>query len=353
MKKSNIKLTVFAVIFIFYYALVFVFSKQVKSGVENGIFICLNLLIPSLFMPTFMCAFFQSSGALKVIGRCTNTLGKIILQENGNAFAIFLLSTVSGYPVGSALIRAAYDNGEINKTTAEFLSLFSICAGPGFILIGVGDNMLFSREAGGILLISHIASAFVCAFVFSRFKKDSNFEKTNEMKTKTTLTNAFIKSVNSSAKSLTVICMLTVLFSSVTDVIKAVLPENIMKIFLCFSEATNGCLYFAKQNNLPMIAFVLGFSGMSVIAQVVSSLKELASLWKIIITRLISGVLSYIICSAILFFHPICLSVSLQNENKLCLFQQSALLSGLLIVSSIVFMISVHQLNHKRIVDFF
>lgn len=354
-EKSTVKSAVLMILSILALVGIFVFSDTVKSGMKSGIEVCLCLLIPSLFLPLIICSFIQQTGGLQLLGKPLQWTANRIFHTSGAALAAFLICMLSGYPSGAVMLRQLYDSKTISKAQAKRMSNIAVCAGPAFILLGVGDGMLKSRISGIILLISHISAAVLLLIsdgILHR-KKEEYTQTPAPPKIGGIMTGA-INSVNTAARSMAMICALALLFSAVNAVAdKFGAPFNIISVTLC--EPTNACLYYAPSKNLPVIAAILGFSGFSIIAQVCYALGNLCNIAKLLLYRIINAALSYIICTEILCIFPQILTVSAETYADSCLKVSSAtpLLSLMLIICVILLLCSAHQRKIRPISDFF
>lgn len=352
--KSTAKSAIFMLIGIAALFGIFFFSDTVKLGVKSGIEVCLCLLIPSLFLPLIICSFIQQTGGLQILGRPLEPLANRLFRLNAATLAVFLICLLSGYPSGAVMLRQLYDSKMISKAQARRMSNIAVCAGPAFILLGVGDGMLNSRISGIILLASHICAALFLLIFDSIIHRKDSYEKNSLTEKSVRLMNSAVNSVNSAARSMTMICALTLIFSSVNAVAdKFGTPFNIISVTLC--EPTNACLYYASIKNLPLIAAVLGFSGFSIIAQVCAALGSVCNIKQLLVYRMINAAASYIICTAFLRFFPQIQAVSSKVGFIACIKASSSTptLSALLIICAILLICSSHQRKIRPISDFF
>ena len=358
--KSELRRTVFGIIlFMSGFFVIFAMNNSVKSGVESGISLCLGVLVPSLFLPLILCSFLQLCGFLELIGKPLDKFARFAFRLNGISFAAFIMSCISGYPIGAVLTRALYDNGMIDKPTARRLSRCSINAGPAFIVLGVGFGMMKSMKIGVFLLIIHLICA-IALLIITRFTEKGNdmIIKPDFAKTKNcdmSFSEICVKSVERATKSMAMICAYTVIFSAVVSSVGSFNIDAALKsMIIGVSEVTNACLYFSGSLNLPMISAALGFSGLSVIAQVTAALGGLSDVKKVIIYRLIFAIISFFLCRSALIIFPISQSVALSNGKVIIQVSSSTMIiTLLLLISSFVVLCSIYQHKSKKIMDFF
>ena len=119
-------------------------------------------------------------------------------------------------------------------------------------------------------------------------------------------------------------------------------------------EVTNACVYFANNHNIPMISAALGFSGLSVIAQVISAARELCDIKRLLIYRIMFAAVSFAICSLLLIIFP--QPISVQNDSLVAVFYISSgtmAMSCLLIAATAIFLYSLYQRSEPDLHDFF
>lgn len=376
--KTAVRALIAAAVFLIGFAAVFACGDAVKSGISAGIELCLGVLVPSLFLPLVLCAFLQCSGAAAWFGRALTRLPFQFFRREGMSLCIFMISLVSGYPAGAFLSRAMYDAGEIDRETARRLPLCCVCAGPAFIVIGVGEGLLSSRRLGLILLGVHAAAAvalYLALFARRRYRGGESDIRRKAARAPSShkgkaapmprslppigIVGGAVRAVRSACSSILTICAYTVIFSALTAVAGALGGADFGRIFAAFGEVTNACIGLCKTGNLPLIAAALGFAGMSVIAQVCAAMGDLASLPKTLLFRAINAALSYAICAAVLAVIPqggVQTAAVAAAHGGGAAFYASAdtmALSAVLILSAVLLTASMYFPQNRCIADFF
>lgn len=281
-------------------AAVLVWSDAARDGVKNGIGLCLGSILPSLFLFTCVAMFVQLSGASAVLGRVVAPVFRALFGLSGELATSFLLSCVSGYPVGARLLDMCYQNGRVHRAKAIKALMFSVNVGPAFAVVAVGAGVLGSVSDGWRLEAAHLlASAVVAAVV--RFLPDRLFCKAASTHTSAhsdptpqnqpshSLTDAFVMSVDAAAKTMLSICGFAVFFAGVGGIV-AQLPHG--RVVQRLLEVTVG-LEELTRSQLSTVAFLLGFGGVSVIFQVMSAAKSIRPpLGLVVGSRVLHGGLS-------------------------------------------------------------
>ena len=263
-------------------------------GAKKGLTLCFSTIVPSLFLFCALSLFAAYSGVAKTLGKPLSPISKALFGLNGEEFSIFLLSLFSGYPVGAKLLSKTYENGGAGRKKALLMLGFCINAGPAFIVIAVGQIMLGSKADGYRLLLAHILSSFLLALFLSPFLK-RNWEEENRLPEtqRSALPDCFVKSVSDAANSIISVCAFVVLFSALGEIVSSLpLPISIAKWVRSLLEITVG-INALNRKHLSLIAFLLGFSGVSVQFQAMAAAKNLEPRYSfIVLSRTIHGVLS-------------------------------------------------------------
>lgn len=134
--------------------LMVVFPSIALCSARKGISLWLSNVLPAL-LPFFICAnFLQDIGVIRIF--------------RSGVFP-FVMSVLSGYPMGAKIVGDLRRDGEISQREAMRLMSFCSTSGPAFMVGAVGAGMLGSGMLGGIIAAAHYAGAFLngrCTLVF-------------------------------------------------------------------------------------------------------------------------------------------------------------------------------------------
>ena len=243
---------------------------------KNGITLCQEIIIPSLF-PFFVCSgLLVYSGFCEMLAKLTKPIMKPLFNINPTGSAAFILGLISGYPLGAVTACQLYESMYVSKSEAERLLAFCNNSGPLFILGAVGISMFHSPQAGIILYVSHILGAMTVGVLF-RFYKSNTFNApissiTSEKKS---IPELFSIVLTNSIQSILTVCG-CVVFSSVM----ANLIMDMLYLSPTFKAIINSSLEFVSGlsrisyldtslfSKLIMSAGVCAFAGLSVHMQV-------------------------------------------------------------------------------------
>lgn len=106
-------------------AALLVLSKEVGDGVREGLSICTNVVIPSLFPFMILSSFLALSPLSELISRPLSPITRRLFHLPPELGATVLMSFVGGYPVGAKTIASLVREKKLSQETA-----------PGALLLG-------------------------------------------------------------------------------------------------------------------------------------------------------------------------------------------------------------------------
>lgn len=251
------------------------------------------------------------------------------------------MGIISGYPTGAKIVVNLLDEGLCTKEEAERMLAFTNNSGPLFILGTVGITLFANSTIGFLLLLTHILACISVGIIFRFWKcKDKSYinklsyNKTNnkEEVNFSNLGEILGKSIMSSIRTVVMIGGFVVLFSVILSILKnsniiSILGQVLypfLKLFginnLDFSnsiicgilELTNGVMQLCSipckeiSINIILVAFLLGFGGISIMLQVYSIIaKSGISIKSYFIGKLLHGILAAFYTFLLITYLPI------------------------------------------------
>lgn len=274
MLKSNMRTTV-----LLGCLLLMIFdSNNVFIGAADGIKICLQVLIPSLFP------------YLLLTGLLTNSVkGK---------WSFLITGFLGGYPAGAQSIKTAYDRKQITKEQAELMLTYCNQAGPAFIF-GMVSRRFTRNYIPWIIWLVHILSAFVIFLLYCKNQK----MKTGLSKPSSIYTISEL--LERSIKAMALICGWVIIFRVIIQVINVRIlhhASTLLKVTLSgLLELSNGCILLnsirSEQLRFILCSAFLGFGGICVTFQTYSLTKGL-KIKKYIIAKITQGLISALFAAA-------------------------------------------------------
>lgn len=345
------------------------FSKNVGTGIREGLAVCANVLIPSLFPFMIFSSFLLKTRAEKGISFLLKPVTRYAFGLNPKTGAVILLSLIGGYPVGAKLVSQMKANKEISEKTARRLMYFCVNAGPAFITVAVGSHMFGSFAIGLILLVSQLTGSILIA-VISRFLFGSlNSETELHIRQYDPPSVSLVKAVSEAASAMLTICTFVVAFWGFSGILSSLgIPKLFSGILSkagidpAFSEAllaglmevTSGCTAAAKLSDLHsavmLTAFLTSFGGFCVLFQIKAFLGgSVLRIKHFFLVRLFHGGLSMLVSRIFLFFVPDQITAAFASQPKPVLAAGSLPASVALILLCVALVFSVGGQHQEKI----
>ena len=274
--------------------------KEVSAAVRDGLGLCYNVIIPSLFPFFILTSLVISLGLAGYLGRLLEPVMRPLFHVGGACAAPLALGFVGGYPVGARAALTLYESGQCTKTEAERLLAFCNNSGPAFILGVVGASVFGDSRVGLLLCLTHLAASLCVGLVFRFYRwgdKESRGQRAAPPIRAERFTSAFTGAVKGAITSTLNICAFVMCFTVIIRLLSlsgiltglAALLGRLLSP-LGFSEVwaqrlLTGLLELSSgvwslmgdgtlQGKAAMAAFLLGWAGISVHCQVLSFLAE-------------------------------------------------------------------------------
>lgn len=303
--KSN-KIIILLILFV---CIIFILNPELYSkSCLNAISVWTLKVLPVLFPFFVFTRIIVNLSEFK-----TNKMDKFfnnIYRVPKFGFKIFLLSVISGYPMGAKLICTLNEQGIIQKKEAEKMMSFCSVSGPMFIIGTVGVNIFLSYKAGLIILVANIIAALINGLIY---RKDKYVEKEVSYSGKKN-DNILSSSVYDATLSILMVCAYIVISFLIIDVLINLhvidnLSNAICTIFNCpqnfdtikssiigIFEITRGIIELNNVNiSLTLKTIIasglIGFGGISILLQSLSFLNQLKISSKTIVKQKITQAL--------------------------------------------------------------
>ena len=325
--QKNIKY-IFSFLSLLIIAVVLIFSKIVSQTVIEGIKICTNLLIPSLFIFLIISEFFYRTRALNYILKPFNIISEKLFKIDRKIAPIAFFSLICGYPSGANLITNLVQEKKISKQTATRMLYFCVNSGPAFLIGGV-SVALSNKITFGLILFTSQVVAFFFVGTLSSIGKNLEVVNLNSEK-KSSIAHALVTSVKNAIRNMAIICGFTLFFTAIINFFFKLNFLNINShvhikpIVAGFLEVTNGILNCSTINDVIffiIVSLITSFGGICVHFQIIAIIsKAKIPLKNFYIWRIVYCLVSTL--TAILLFTKFAIPISTfstQNlKNKIC-----------------------------------
>ena len=309
--------------------------QRYAAACAEGIALWAKVVLPALFPFLVLTAWIARSGMADGLGRKLSPLLRRCGLPAASAGA-FLLSIVSGYPVGSRVVADLQRRGEIGRADAEKLSILCSTSGPMFILGSVGSAMFGGGKAGTVLLTAHLFGVLAIALPVLLFRKRSAAAEPSPSPAAQRSAARAIRAPQARAPSdtlgetvreavLSVLCvggfiaLANVALCAAEDLLLLAPLRALAELCLCpfgaqacaegivygLIEATRGCAALAAAGaaGLPFAAFAITFGGASILAQQLAFLRPAGvRAGRFIAVKAAQGCAAALFCALLLAF---------------------------------------------------
>lgn len=280
--------------------LLILYPQESASAAREGLSICLEVIIPSLFPFFVFSSLFISLGLSHSAGRLLSPLMGPLFRMQGTCAVPLLLGLVGGYPVGLRTAAQLKETGGCSPEEARRLATFCNLCGPGFLLSVAGIGIFASREVGFLLLGTHWTAAALVGILFrfrAKASNGANPASRPDTNGSSRVSQAFPAGVRDSFTSVLGICAFVIFFTVLVRLLQTsgLLPHaaeflssllpGILSPQLCQSfliglfELSTGVYSLsdvgASPYALPLAAFIMGWGGLSVHCQSLPFLDRL------------------------------------------------------------------------------
>lgn len=309
--------------------------QQTVQAAVSGFQLWYQVLVPAL-LPFFIVAdLLVSLHFVSFLGTLLEPVMRPVFRLPGCSALVIAMGFTSGFPMGAVLSRRLLEEKLITPQETERLVSFTNNSSPLFIIGAIGVGMFSSAPLGYLLAVSHYAANLAVGFIWGRMSSPARpFAAAhprqalqnlwNQLRSENKSIGELLGSaVNTSIKNLLAIAGFVVLFSVMTRMftVWGVMDylANLLTWLLgflnfsyqvCFGvglglfEITLGSKTIAATSDpvlvkLLAVSIIMGFSGFSIIAQVMSIVAGLPVrlsfyLWSRLMQLTFSAIITWI-----------------------------------------------------------
>lgn len=294
---SNTKRLGTALAIFFFAALLLCFPMAAAEGARQGLLLCANVVIPTLFPFMALSGFLALSGVGDILAWPLLPVTRYLLRLPDEAAGAILMSFVGGYPAGAKTVATLVEERRLSADHASRMLCYCVNAGPSFLVSAVGSVIYGSPQAGWILLIAQVAASLVVGIVVSWGKP---VPKATVRQESMPMSGAFVNAVTSAATAMLSACAFIVFFSVISALVGLLFTNNPASPFYLLItgllEVTKGCaesIHIGGPVGFGLAAFFVGFGGFSIMGQVAAIMAGTGvRLTPFVATRPLAGLIS-------------------------------------------------------------
>ena len=289
-KKNNIFGTLYILCILFLIFLLVLTPNKAIMTFGQGVMIWATKILPGLLPFLILTNLLSYTNFTSTIGKVISPATKFLYNVGGVSGYVYIMSILSGYPIGAKLTSDLYKSGQISQKQAFTITSFTSTSGPLFIIGTVGIGFFNNQKIGLIILIAHYIGALLNGLIY-RSKEQSNLEYNVQPKTSMNFLN---DSMTNSIMSIMIVGGFVALFYMILNLLNSLnvfaLPILLLEkigvdgsittaIISGIIEVTSGELALSKCGlnfNLSAIlsSFLISFGGLSIHAQAYCFLKD-------------------------------------------------------------------------------
>jgi len=291
-KSQTDFISIFMSIMIFVIMLLILLDPTTYAkSIINGLSLYFTNVLPGLLPFMFLVKELTNQN---VITKLTKPFGKITKSLFGvseNGFYCFIMSLISGYPIGAKIASDLYSQNQLSDYELLKASIFSSTPGLIFVIGSVGGLMLNNVKLGIYIYLLTIFSCILTSIIINMFFKNKThaFNKNNQFEFQKQKLGIITSDTTSSLLS---VGFYIALFSLIIDLflnlkvfyfLSSLIGINSENMALSQSvmsgivEMTNGVKKLSKNItpiSLSFISSIISFSGFSIIMQSLSFLSS-------------------------------------------------------------------------------
>lgn len=243
-------------------------TKTALMGAKEGIGLCIQTVIPSLF-PFFVVSILLTAS---VTGYKIPFLAPLckLLRIPAGAESLLAVGFLGGYPVGAQCIAQAQRSGALSAASAKRMLAFCSNAGPAF-LFGIGARLFPQIWMCWLLWGIHMISAFLVGILTPGQRNESVTLKGAKPIT-------FPMALRRSLPVMAMVCGWVILFRLLMAFMQRwflwLLPDTAQVTVYGLLELANGCISLGNVDQIglrfTLFAIFLGFGGLCVTMQTYS-----------------------------------------------------------------------------------
>jgi sporulation integral membrane protein YlbJ len=306
-----------------------VFPAQSLVSARNALEIWFGAVIPTLLPFFVVVSLLEQAGVPDFLGLLLARPASVLFRLSGHSVYAFVISLLSGYPMGARMISRLVIDGRISRSEASRAACLCSTSGPLFLIGTVGAAMLGDPTMGYVITLSHFLGSFLTGFVFCRSGKRSMISDKrldfsyarNTLEARSAIAPPLGKSLTAAISAgmsvMLQICGYIMVFSMLAGfldafglfralsalsmkfpLVNALRPPFIEAFLSGIIEMSTGCRMIAAASlpvsmALASVTFMVSFSSLSVLAQSLAYLSEAGiSSSRFIIAKIFHGIVS-------------------------------------------------------------
>ena len=151
--------------------LILVNPVRYSASVTSGLKLFFTAVLPGLLPFLFFTKLLTRLGFIAKVTQPLDRFSRAAFGVNHHGLYAFLLSIITGYPIGSTIVADLSKKQDIESSDITRAALLSSTSGPIFVIGAVGGAMLNKPLWGLIIYASNVLAVLISSFILARFSK--------------------------------------------------------------------------------------------------------------------------------------------------------------------------------------
>jgi len=256
------------------FVLILFFPGQTGEGVRTGLSLCYAAVIPSVF-PSLILTDLLFSRPTDAIECTVGRLFSRFFRVSPRGAVAWVSGLLSGFPVGALVVSDDVRKGLLSREEGAYLLSFVNNTGPSFLVGGIGIGLFRSAALGWSLYLLQIPISLFVGFLLRPKKAFPSKSSPQFPPTGADPVSSIVRAAESCVRIAGFVCF----FSVISSLLKTVIPGGFaFAAVTSFLEIGSGALAASRLSfpfpALPLLAFAVCFSGLSVHFQTIALLSD-------------------------------------------------------------------------------
>lgn len=273
--------------------LVLKYAGVTALGVKNGIMLCLETIIPSLFIFMIIAEFILRTELFEVLFFPLRFIS-FIFRVPGECVSVFALSLLGGYPTGAQMIANLVKEKRISPNLGEILLCSCVNCSPSFLIGAVGIGVFKSPQMGLLLYLSQMLAAVIIGTFMGFFTKREERRYCPDFTERDiNFPQCFVESVLSASRAMISVCSFVILFSVLLVFLQKIKGFEVLSGIFDVSVGCSSLSGKGFNTALFLASLYTSFGGLCVFSQIKYFLhKSGVKMRKFLLSRIFYVVLS-------------------------------------------------------------
>lgn len=321
-------------------AVYFFNAGTVVEAVKEGLLLCYNTVIPSLFVFMIIASALSCFKGSEILGFPFIPFFRLLKISDRKLISYCVLSMLGGFATGGQFLNKIGKEYNCDKNLNCVLALLAGNNSPAFVIIAVGLQMLGSIKTGVLLYISAIVSCYITAFIMSFILPYNDYP---EKKYNADASIDICDSIKYSVSSILNICGIVIFVNCICKVIQLYSVSSALSVaFSVVCEVTAACnmIYEEFGKNLYLICIAVTIFPLSAYFQMKSFDEYCIYNFKVLLAaRLFQIPISICILRILVNIFPVASSVYASGDIKVNIYWNAPHISVCLLILSICFVV--------------